>query len=69
MTTQKQDPGMHQPSTKYISHTPEYMDQYRCKTNSKTILQVEDIKQQAKMVQQDMAIKGVLQHAHDVNAL
>ena len=60
---------MHQPSTKYISHTPGYMDQCRCKTKLKTISQVEDTKQEAKMAQQDMVIKGVLQHAHNVNTL
>ena len=27
------------------------------------------MKQQTKMVQQDMVIKGALQHAHDVNTL
>ena len=51
MTTQKRDPGMHQPSNKHISHMPGHMDQYRCKMKSEAIPQVKDTKQYAKMVQ------------------
>ena len=47
---------MHQPSNKHISHMPGHMDQYRCKTKSKTILQVEGTKQYTKMVQWGMVI-------------
>ena len=69
MTSQKQDPSMHQLPDEYILYVLGCVDQYRCEKKSKTTPQVEDTKQQTKMVHQDMVIKRVLQHAHDVNTL
>ena len=43
------------------------MDQYKYKTKAEATSQVEDTKQYAKMAQQKMVIKRLLQYAHDVN--
>ena len=60
---------MHQSPDEYVLYALGCVDQYRCEKKSKTTLQVEDMKQQTKMAQQDMVIKGALQHAHYVNTL
>ena len=49
---------MYQSPDEYVLYVLGCVDQYRCEKKSKTTPQVEDMKQQTKMAQQDMVIKG-----------